>query len=46
MLLITGSEKTSAAVFADLVAKATSGAIALAPLQASYSRILALKSQP
>jgi beta-N-acetylhexosaminidase len=46
MLLITGSEKTSAGVFADLVAKATSGAIPLAPLQASYTRILALKNLP
>jgi beta-N-acetylhexosaminidase len=46
MILITGSEATSAGVFADLVAKATSGAIPLAMLQASYSRILALKSQP
>jgi beta-N-acetylhexosaminidase len=46
MILITGSEATSAGVFADLVAKAKSGAIPLASLQASYSRILALKSQP
>jgi beta-N-acetylhexosaminidase len=43
MILITGSEKTSAGVFADLVAKATAGAIPLARLQASYTRILALK---
>jgi beta-N-acetylhexosaminidase len=43
MILITGSEATSAGVYTDLVAKATSGAIPLAPLQASYTRILALK---
>jgi beta-N-acetylhexosaminidase len=46
MILITGSEKISAGVFTDLVAKASSGAIPLAPLQASYTRILALKTQP
>jgi beta-N-acetylhexosaminidase len=45
MLLVTGSEATSRGVFASLMTEAQSGAIPLATLQASYARILALKSR-
>ena len=45
-LLLTGSEASSAAVYANLVASATSGSIQVSTLQAAYNRILALKTQP
>jgi beta-N-acetylhexosaminidase len=44
MLLLTGSEAGSATTYASLVRAAQDGTIALAPLRASYARILALKS--
>jgi beta-N-acetylhexosaminidase len=44
LILITGSEPESRKVFASLVAAAESGAIPRAALEASYARILALKT--
>jgi beta-N-acetylhexosaminidase len=44
MLLITGSEATSRAVYAALLASATNGSIPQATLRASYDRIRALKA--
>jgi beta-N-acetylhexosaminidase len=44
MLLITGTEATSAAVFRRLVKDVTDGSLDPATLLASYQRILALKS--
>jgi beta-N-acetylhexosaminidase len=43
LLLVTGSESTSKAAFDAVLAQARSGAIPLASLKASYSRILRLK---
>ena len=42
-VLLTGSEASSQAVYTNLVSAATSGSIQLSTLQASYTRILALK---
>ena len=44
MILITGSEATSQAVYATLVREARDGSILTATLQASWDRILALKA--
>src|SRR5215212_3572920 len=44
MLLVTGSETTSARVFSSLVDQARAGHISLTRLRASYNRILALKT--
>ena len=44
MILVTGSEASTRDEYAWLLAAATSGAIPRATLQASYDRILALKS--
>jgi beta-N-acetylhexosaminidase len=44
MILITGSEATSAAVYATLLREAKDGSIPTATLQASYDRIIALKA--
>lgn len=44
MILTTGAESATAAVYEDLVQQATAGAIPRATLQASYNRILALKA--
>jgi beta-N-acetylhexosaminidase len=44
MILTTGSESASRAVYAALVAAATAGRIPRATLAASYTRILALKT--
>ena len=44
MLLLTGSESTSAGVYASLVSAAQSGQISLTRLKASWTRILALKA--
>jgi hypothetical protein len=44
MLLITGTEGTSAAVFRRLVKDVNGGSLDPAALLASYERILALKS--
>jgi beta-N-acetylhexosaminidase len=44
MILTTGSEATSRAVFAALLRAAQDGSIPLSTLEASYDRILALKS--
>ena len=44
MILTTGSEASTRAVYAKLLAAATSGAIPRATLLASYDRILALKA--
>jgi beta-N-acetylhexosaminidase len=43
LLLVTGSEASSRAVYANLLGDATSGLIPTATLRASYLRILALK---
>ena len=43
MILITGSEATSAAVYATLLREAKDGSIPTAALEASYDRIIALK---
>ena len=45
LLLVTGSGATSQAAFQRLLRAARSGEIPLANLQASYARILALKSR-
>jgi len=44
MILTTGSEAATNSLFAYLVQQATAGAIPIATLQASYTRILALKA--
>ena len=44
LILVTGSESSTAATYSTLVAKATDGSIPAATLQASYDRILALKA--
>jgi beta-N-acetylhexosaminidase len=44
LILITGSESNSAAVYLHLLAAARSGALPASQLSASYSRILGLKS--
>jgi beta-N-acetylhexosaminidase len=44
MILVTGSESNSAAVYSALVNAKTAGSISTTTLQASYSRILALKA--
>ena len=44
LILTTGSEASTRAVYAYLVAEATAGSIPTALLQASYARILALKA--
>jgi beta-N-acetylhexosaminidase len=44
MILVTGSELTSAGVFAKLVREATDGHIPLTLLRTSWARILALKA--
>jgi hypothetical protein len=44
MILTTGSEAATNSLFAYLVQQATAGAIPIANLQASYTRILALKA--
>jgi beta-N-acetylhexosaminidase len=44
MILTTGSEGATNSLFAYLVQQATAGAIPIATLQASYTRILALKA--
>jgi beta-N-acetylhexosaminidase len=44
LILTTGSEASTRAVYAYLVAEATAGSIPSATLQASYARILALKA--
>jgi beta-N-acetylhexosaminidase len=44
MILMTGSESTTTAVYATLLADARLGLFPLAGLQASYERILALKA--
>ena len=44
MILVTGNEATTQAVYERLVARATDGTIPHATLQASYDRILALKA--
>ncbi|HEY3765890.1 MAG TPA: glycoside hydrolase family 3 N-terminal domain-containing protein [Gaiellales bacterium] len=44
LLLITGSQATSRGVYTHLLAAATSGALPMANLTASYNRILALKT--
>jgi beta-N-acetylhexosaminidase len=44
MILTTGSEATSRAVYATLLDDATNGAIPRSTLQASYDRIIALKA--
>ena len=46
MILTTGSEAGTAAVYAYLVEQATAGSIPLAALRASYARIVALKALP
>jgi beta-glucosidase-like glycosyl hydrolase len=43
MILLTGSEASSAKTYTSLVAAASAGTIPLATLQASYTRIVALK---
>ncbi len=45
MILTTGSESATRAVFSYLVSEATAGTIPLAALRASYDRILTLKGQ-
>jgi beta-N-acetylhexosaminidase len=45
LLLVTGSASTSKAAYAAVLRRARSGAISLANLQASYARILKLKSR-
>lgn len=45
LLLVTGSESSSQAVYQAVLRDARSGAIPLANLQASYARILKLKSR-
>jgi beta-N-acetylhexosaminidase len=44
MILMTGSEKSSRALYATLLAAAKDGSIPVATLRASYDRILALKA--
>ena len=44
MLLLTGSESSSAGVYASLVKAATAGQISLTRLRASWTRIQALKA--
>ncbi len=44
LILVTGPEAASSDVYATLLAGATDGTIPMAPLQASYERILALKA--
>lgn len=44
MILVTGSEDSTRAVYATLLAAADDGAIPAATLRASYARILALKA--
>jgi beta-N-acetylhexosaminidase len=44
MIMLTGSETSSASTYASLLAAAQDGTIPLATLQASYDRIVALKS--
>jgi beta-N-acetylhexosaminidase len=44
MLLVTGSESSTASTFASLVQAAQGGSIPLTTLQASYNRIVALKA--
>lgn len=45
MIMLTGSEASTNASYSTLILDAESGTIALATLQASYSRILALKAR-
>ena len=45
LLLVTGSQSTSQAAFNAVLAQARSGAISIAGLKASYSRILTLKKR-
>ena len=45
LILTTGSEASTAAVYQYLVDRATAGAIARSTLQASYTRILVLKAR-
>ncbi len=45
LLLLTGSEASSDAVFRDLLQRASGGAIGAASLRRSYDRILALKGR-
>lgn len=44
MILLTGSEASTSASYSSLVTAATNGTIPLATLEASYTRILALKA--
>ncbi|MEO8438142.1 MAG: glycoside hydrolase family 3 N-terminal domain-containing protein, partial [Chloroflexota bacterium] len=44
MILVTGSEASTAAVFATLLADARAGTISRTTLRTSYTRILALKA--
>jgi len=44
MILLTGSESSTAATYSSLLTAAQAGTIPLATLQASYNRILALKA--
>jgi beta-glucosidase-like glycosyl hydrolase len=43
MILMTGSERSSAWLYGQLLAKVKNGKIKLAPLLASYERIMVLK---
>lgn len=43
LILLTGSERSTARLYATLLARARDGTIPEAPLQASYGRIMALK---
>ena len=45
LLLVTGSQATSAGVYSHLLASARSGALPMSDLTASYNRILALKGR-
>ena len=45
LLLITGSQATSAAVYSHLLAAASSGALPRSGVTASYDRIVALKGR-
>jgi hypothetical protein len=44
MILVTGSEASTRAVYSALLAAAQGGSIARSTLLASYNRIIALKS--
>jgi beta-N-acetylhexosaminidase len=46
LILVTGSESTSAEVFAELVKESRGGGIARSTLRASFDRIVALKNAP